>query len=410
MNISSYLNPHYEDFFACTDREVLLRGGGNAGKTYSVADKLIIQAGYQWKEFKAKTKALVIRRTLPSVKDTAWNILRQRAETLRCPWSENRQENIAHAGAMTILFRSMNNQEDYIKIKSLTDVDFIWINEIIDLRETDYQIIKTRLRGGQASFSQIIGDFNPVAKSSWIYDRFYVRNNGKGVGNPRKLGPYTVYHNPWASEEEIQDIESQKEDDYQLWRIYCQGEWGEPKGQIYSWNEDELPTDDLGWYDEIYYGLDFGYSVDPAAVIRIYRKADKHWAQEVIYARGLTNQALAQRMREEGVSERADIYADSAEPKSIDELCHEGFNVYPSLKGRDSVAAGIDFLKSMDIQVTPDSPEIKKELGGYVRKKDKDGYALKEPVKKNDHAMDAIRYAIYTHNRGVVTDGEILIV
>lgn len=402
-DITGNLNPNFKDFFRCADREVVLRGGGHAGKTYSVADKLLLQSP---RLSKTRLKVVVIRKTLPALKDTAWRILRDRAETFGLPWQENRQDNRAVVnGNMELLFRSINNQEDYIKIKSLTDVDFIWVNEITDIRESDYRIIKARLRGGKADFAQIIGDFNPIGKTNWVYKRFYE----KKISGVRRFGPYTVYHNPWATKPEIDDIEAYREDNLQLWRVYCRGEWGELKGQVYSWPEADLPTADSGWYDEVFYGLDFGFSVNPAALVRIYRKADKYWVQEMIYQAGLTNQDLAERMREMDISPEASGYADSAEPKSIEELHRAGFNIYPSSKGRDSVRAQIDHLKGLDISVTSDSPNIKKELSGYVWKTDKDGESLNVPVKKKDHAMDAIRYGIWTHMKDRTESGFMVI-
>jgi len=160
-------------------------------------------------------------------------------------------------------------------------------------------------------------------------------------------------------------------------------------GQIFRWDEVELPSNGFK-FDEIFYGGDFGYSVDPAAVVRIYRKADEFWVEELIYETGLTNQALARRMKNCGIGAYDDCYFDSAEPKSIDELITEGLNIKPSQKGPDSVRAGIDFLKSLNIHIVKPSPHIKAEHDSYCWKQDKSGADLPEPVKFNDHAMSAI--------------------
>ena len=117
----------------------------------------------------------------------------------------------------------------------------------------------------------------------------------------------------------------------------------------------------------------------------------------MIHKTGLTNQQLARRMREKSVNESADIYADSAEPKSIDEIHREGFNVKPCEKGADSVRAGIDYLQGLKIHIIDGSENISKEQRSYVRKQDKNGEYLPVPVDFDNHAMDAIRYGIYTH-------------
>jgi len=149
--------------------------------------------------------------------------------------------------------------------------------------------------------------------------------------------------------------------------------------------------------DEIIYGLDFGYSVNPSAVVRIYRKADEFYLEELIYENKLTNQDLAMKMGNRGVARLDYVYADSAEPKSIDEINSLGFNVLPAPKGSDSVRAGIDFLRSQKIFVIEGSSNIIKEVSTYKWKVDKNDEPIPEPVKFNDHALDAIRYAIFTH-------------
>ena len=194
-----------------------------------------------------------------------------------------------------------------------------------------------------------------------------------------------------------EEIEQARRDmDEQSFRQEYEASFEHFTGQIFHWDEVELPSNGFK-FDEIFYGGDFGYSVDPAAVVRIYRKANEFWIQELIYERGLTNQALARKMKDCGIEKYDDCYFDSAEPKSIDELNNEGLNVKPSLKGPDSVRAGIDFLRAQIIHIVKPSPNVVKEKNGYCWKQDKSGAELPEPVKLNDHAMSGTRYGIYTH-------------
>jgi hypothetical protein len=167
-------------------------------------------------------------------------------------------------------------------------------------------------------------------------------------------------------------------------------------GQIFHWETGPMPGNGFK-PDEIFYGGDFGYSVNPSVLVKIYRKADRFWVQEKIYQPGLTNQALGKKMIEVGVKTMDPVYFDSAEPKSIQELYEMGLNIIPSGKGPDSVRAGIDFLKAQKITIVDGSENIVKEHRGYCWKADKNGAELPEPMKFNDHAMDAIRYAIVTH-------------
>jgi phage terminase large subunit len=182
--------------------------------------------------------------------------------------------------------------------------------------------------------------------------------------------------------------------------IYRFGIWAAPKGQIYKWRTDRpLPVP----CDEIVYGLDFGYSVNPSALIRIHRKADEFYVEELVYENKLTNQDLGMKMRNLNVRPLDYVYADSAEPKSIDEINSMGFNVLPAPKGADSVRSGIDFLRSQKIFVLAGSSNIIKELSTYKWKVDKNDDPLPEPVKFNDHALDAIRYAIFSHIKAAAT-------
>jgi hypothetical protein len=164
-------------------------------------------------------------------------------------------------------------------------------------------------------------------------------------------------------------------------------------GQIFHWEVGELPA--LSW-DDVWYGGDFGYSVDPAAVVKIHRKADEFWVQEILYQKGLTNSMLASAMRSAGVNGQI-TYFDAAEPKSIDELRQAGLYIEPCDKGPDSVRAGIDFLKSKKITIVKGSENLIREHRSYCWRTDKSGADLPEPIKDNDHLMDATRYGIFTH-------------
>ena len=386
VNLNQYLNPYHVGLFQSTDRELLIRGGANAGKSYSIADKLLLQSIVQ---SETPLKVLVIKSTQPSLRDTVIDILQKRASLFNLPLEVNFQNLTARCKNTTFLFRSMFNQEDYKKVKSYTDIDYIWINEIIDIREQDYRMLKSRLRGGEAIFSQIISDFNPTGKTSWVFQRFYEKN----IGKARKL-LYTVLDNPWAKKEEIEDLRNSKYDDPNYYKIYFLGEWGELEGVIYNWDIVSKPPDNP---DEILYGGDFGYSVDPAALVRIYRKANEFWVEQVIYETELTNVQLGHKMKRRGVCSTDVTYWDCAEPKSIQELYDMDFNAKPCEKGPDSVRAGIDFLKEQTIHIIDGSEDIVKEQKAYVWKEDKDGKALNIPIDFDNHAMDAIRYGIYTH-------------
>ena len=140
-------------------------------------------------------------------------------------------------------------------------------------------------------------------------------------------------------------------------------------------------------------GLDFGYTNDPTAIVKVYTDGHGFCLDEVCYATGLTNAAIAQTLRDAEVG-KAMIVADSAEPKSIDEIHGHGFNIHPARKGPDSVRSGIDFLRSRPLFITERSINGIKELRNYKYKEDKNGRQLNEPVDAFNHFVDASRYAV----------------
>lgn len=392
VNLNQYLNPNHTELFQSADPELIVYGGADAGKTYSIADKLLYQSIWQNDR---PLKAVVIRKTFPALRVSALEILEKRAELFKMPFKLNKADWIAKCYNMTFILQSLNNKEDYEKLKSQTDIDFIWINELNQLREPDYDECLRRLRGGQSRFEQIITDFNPIGKTSWVYKRFFERN----VGNVRKLR-YTILDNHpdylalEKTQRELQRLKATKEYNMNYYNIYFLGEWGELEGIIFNWDVVDKPPSNP---DEIFYGGDFGYSVDPAFLGRIYRKSNEFWVEELVYETGLTNQALGRKMKNSGVKEDEISYWDSAEPKSIQELCDMGFNAMPCEKGPDSVKAGIDFLQEQTIHIIDGSENISREQRSYVRQQDKDGNWLPKPIEFNNHAMSGIRYGIHTH-------------
>ena len=399
-DIMPLLNPNHGELFRSTDFELTVRGGANAGKTYSIADKLLMQPIIQ----DVPLKALIVRKTLPRLRTSTLEVIEKRARLFKLPFELNQANWVANIGNLKMQFLSLNNKEDYEKIRSLTDIDFIWCNEIPELQEADYELLRTRIRGGKSNFSQFITDFNPIGKGTWVFKRFFEKN----VGNVRKLR-YTILDNPWASKAEVERLRDTKAHNPNFYKVYFEGEWGELEGLIFDWDivcktrEQEIAG--TSWEtiinpDEIFYGGDFGYSVDPAALVRIYRKADEFWVEQVIYEKGLTNIQLGKKMHEAGLDDKVPNYWDCAEPKSIQELYDYPFNAKPCEKGPDSVRAGIDFLKEQKIHILDGSSDIIDEHKSYIWDKDKDDNSLNVPKKFDNHAMDAIRYGIFTHCKG----------
>jgi len=172
------------------------------------------------------------------------------------------------------------------------------------------------------------------------------------------------------------------------------GEWTDPEGVIFKdWHHiDEIP-DEIIAHSRRSYGIDFGFSVDPAAVVALYLNGDDLYIDELLYETGLTNQELADRMRPH-IDAEPTIYADSAEPKSIEEIRRLEFDIVGAVKGADSVQFGIDWLLSKNVYVTDQSYNVWNEQQNYVWR-DRGtvaGLGKPKPVDDFNHAMDAIRY------------------
>ncbi|MFZ4800043.1 MAG: terminase large subunit, partial [Bacteroidia bacterium] len=167
------------------------------------------------------------------------------------------------------------------------------------------------------------------------------------------------------------------------------------EGLIYNkWDVVEsFPNEEV-----IYYGLDFGYSNDESGLVKVCFQGDDLFVEEVLYKKGLTNQDIADKLREKGINENQLIIADSAEPKSIQELYREGFTIRGAIKGADSIRNGIDIVKRYNIHVVRGSSNLIRELKSYCWAMDRDGKSLNVPIDKLNHLLDPLRYVALFKN------------
>ena len=233
---------------------------------------------------------------------------------------------------------------------------------------------------------EIYLDYNPTSKF-WVHTEV--------IGQPDTDYLVLTYKDNQAlSQDIINQLEANREKAktnsyWENWcRVYLDGEIGQVEGTIYSDYEliDTIPEEArlLG------YGMDFGFSQDPAAVIALYKYNDDIIVDEVIYQTGLLNSELSNLMKTYGVS--GEIYADSAEPKSIHELKRLGHQVKPVEKGRDSINYGIQILQQKHMLVTRRSKNLLEEFSKYMWKKSRDGGYDTTPIDAYNHACDALRY------------------
>lgn len=226
-------------------------------------------------------------------------------------------------------------------------------------------------------------DYNPTVKF-WVHDKL--------IGEPNVIRYISNHlHNPFLSQEIHDKIEAIKDPD--LFKVYARGKTGKLQGMIYQYEViDEMP-DNL---KRCYMGLDFGYVNDPSALIKVGMRPGELFIDEIYYREGMLIADHLSEMRKIGVKRGDIIVADSSRQDTIDELRANGMPVIPSMKGPNSIIPGIDMVKNYKLFVTKNSKNIINELDNYTWASDKNNNPLNMPVDKFNHALDAIRYVVYT--------------
>ena len=252
--------------------------------------------------------------------------------------------------------------------------DILFINECNNVNYEIYDQLEVR------SNREIILDYNPVSEF-WVHTEVIPKQDHDFL----KL---TYLDNEAVDPRIRTSIESRK-DRENWWRVYGLGEVGILEGTIYKdWELVDCVPEEARLEG---YGLDFGFSANPTAVVAVYYLDDAYILDEKFYLTGLTNNEIAQKMK--GLPS-AVVICDSAEPKSIEEIIRFDVNAVPSVKGQGSVNYGIQLLQDQKIKVTKSSTNLIKEYRNYAWKLDKDGKPTNTPEDFWNHALDATRYAI----------------
>ena len=240
-------------------------------------------------------------------------------------------------------------------------------------------------------------DCNPPSKHHWSYKQFILGEDpetGEKLTNPDKY--VSLRMNPVDNTDNLPDdymemLEHLPEDKK---RRFLLGEYGDSEGAIFTnWDIIDSIPEEVQKHSRRSIGLDFGFSVDPAAIVDVYVNGDDIYASELLYQKELTNQQIATKMKSFGI-ERELTQADSAEPKSIHELKMAGCRVVGVQKGADSIRAGIDWLLGKRLHITRPSVNLIVELQEYVWSTDRDGNFEPKPIDDYNHLIDALRYAV----------------
>ena len=362
---------------------------------------------------------LVVRKTYRTLKDSCFTELKWAIHRLGVDafWDvkESPLEMTYKPTGQKIYFRGL---DDPLKVTSIT-VDqgclcWMWIEEAYEISsEDDLNMLDESIRGavpeGSDLFKQITLTFNPWNEHHWLKKRFF--------DNPddETLALTTNYMcNEWLDAADRKVFETMKKQNPRRYRVAGLGDWGIVDGLVYeNWKEeafeiiskaDFLDLDEAEQKAKNYvfkesvksaFGLDFGYTNDPAALFVgfIDTKDKKIYVYDEMYAAGLSNERIANNVQSMGYGKER-IIADSAEPKSIDQLKGLGLKVKGAEKGKDSVNHGIQFIQDYEIIIHPRCVNFLTEISNYTWDKDKLGNKLNRPIDDFNHLMDAMRYAL----------------
>jgi phage terminase large subunit len=257
--------------------------------------------------------------------------------------------------------------------------DLLFINEANELFWEDWQQLLFRTK------EKVIIDYNPSDEYHWIYDKVIPREDCDFFIT-------TYLDNPFLGDSIKQEIQRLRETDEQYWQIYGLGIKGVSKSTIFRYVEVNYIPETAKFLS---YGMDFGYTNDPTTLIGIWIDGYNLYAKEFLYRTMMTTTDINKFLNSLNI-DRQMIWADSAEVRLIDELRRMGWNIRPSIKGRDSINAGIDLLKRYKIHLTQDSNNAIQEFRNYKWDEDRSGKTINKPIDRHNHLIDALRYGTYS--------------
>ncbi|MDA1658814.1 PBSX family phage terminase large subunit [Bacillus cereus group sp. TH153LC] len=280
------------------------------------------------------------------------------------------------------------------KIKSISGIDDILIEEATELTVDDYSQLNLRLRSRKGN-NQIVLMYNPTSKSNWVYKMFH---EGK-LPESCKVVHTTYRDNKFLPDSYIKALEDMMHTNPVYYKIYALGEFATLSKLIFTnW--------ETSWFDpyahfkegrKAHFGMDFGFSEDPTTLVSVIPDMQRKilYVFDEHYEKGMTNKDVFDMIVNKGYI-RQRIIADSADPKSIEELKRLGVSkIKPSRKGNDSVLHGIQFIQQFKMVIHPSCTAIVEELENYTYEKDrKTNEYINKPIDKFNHILDALRYAL----------------
>ena len=364
MEITINTTVTFENLLESNSRVTQHIGGTRSGKTYAILQYLIVQA------LEIPQTITIVRKTIPSLKRT---VIKDFSDILKGIgiWNEenwNISDRIYKLGESTIQFI---NSDDPDKLRGLKS-DTLFIDEASEIDEESYFQLSIRTTG------KIILAYNPTVspyhwlRQMWDCERYVT----------------TYKDNIYLPTEMVKAIEELETKNPKYWKIYGKGEFAPNDKAVFEF---DIVDDTDG--DFVAFGIDFGFSSDPTALVAVYKKDNELYLEELLYEKGLVTSDIVSRLKKLEIDKSHEIWADSAEPRLIEEIYRSGFNIKPVTKGKDSIKFGIGVMNNHKIKILKTSQNLVNEMYAYQYITDKYGYTTDQPEGGLDHLIDAARYA-----------------
>lgn len=399
VNLPDIVGKGYGQFWRSKNFYRVVKGGRGSKKSKTTALYYIVTIlKHKW------ANLLVVRRFSNTNKQSTYTDLKWAANKLKVShlfkFNESLPEITVKATGQKILFRGL---DDPLKITSITVdtgiLSWLWLEEAYQVENQDkFETLVESIRGSIDApdfFKQITVTFNPWSERHWLKSAFFDEDTRK----KDVFADTTTYRvNEWLDQQDIDRYED-------LWRtnprraaVVANGDWGVAEGLVFENYEvkDFDIVSIIKRVGETTAGLDFGFTHDPTTFPRLAVDLDNRdlWIYAEHYEHAMTTDDIF-KMIVDADMQNAVITADSAEQRLIAELQAKGIRrLVPSIKGKGSINAGIDFMKQFKIYIHPSCMKTIEEFDTYIYKQDKDGRWLNEPIDSNNHIIDAIRYAL----------------
>ena len=383
--------PHLDN----TARTQIYYGGSSSGKSWFLSQRCVIDILAGGRNY------LVCRQTARTIRGSVYQQIERviREAGLLDYFTLNKSDAVITCNnGYQILFAGLDDVE---KIKSMVPavgvITDIWVEEATETERGDVKDLYKRQRGGdERTQKRFTLSFNPILQSHWIYQEHFAGvawsdDQKQHTSNELSILKTTYKDNQFLTSQDKYDLENER--DRYRYNVYTLGNWGILGHVIFTnWRVEDLS----GMRDQFTdrrAGLDFGFSSDPAALwIAHYDRMRKRiYVYDELYERGLTNDKLAEVIKERIGDDY--VVCDSAEPKSIVELQRYGIYASAAAKGKDSVLHGIQWLQQQEIIIDKNCVNLKNEISTYHWLEDAGGNATRKPADKNNHLIDAGRYA-----------------